>query len=251
MPARARATSSSSTASIVPIPRRACSPTACIGPSEVVPRDFEWHDAAWRGVALEDYVVYELHVGTFTHEGTFDAVIARLDALKELGITAIELLPIAQFPGTSQLGLRRRLRRRGAELVRRSARAEAARRRLSRARPRARSSTSSTTTSAPRGTTSREYGPYFTDRYKTPWGLALNFDGPHSDRRALVLHPQRAAMDRRVSHRRTARRRRARHRRSLRRAVPAGSDHGRARARRGSSGGASTRSPRAISTIRA
>src|SRR5689334_8824127 len=60
--------------------------------SAVVPEEFEWRDARWRGIPLDDYVIYELHVGTFTDEGTFDAIIPRLDALRELGITAVELL---------------------------------------------------------------------------------------------------------------------------------------------------------------
>ncbi|HKR66787.1 MAG TPA: malto-oligosyltrehalose trehalohydrolase, partial [Thermoanaerobaculia bacterium] len=72
--------------------------------SEVIGSDFEWHDEGWTGIALEDYVLYELHVGTFTDEGTFDAVIPHLDALKDLGITAVELLPVAQFPGTRNWG---------------------------------------------------------------------------------------------------------------------------------------------------
>src|SRR5205814_4197735 len=63
-----------------------------------------WCDDGWRGVKLEDYVIYELHVGTFTHEGTFDAAIRRLDDLRDLGITAVELLPIGQFPGTRNWG---------------------------------------------------------------------------------------------------------------------------------------------------
>ena len=83
-----------------PDPASRLQPEGVHGPSEVVSQDFEWHDAAWKGVALEDYVVYELHVGTFTEEGTFDAIIPMLDSLKELGVTAVELLPIAQFPGT-------------------------------------------------------------------------------------------------------------------------------------------------------
>jgi maltooligosyltrehalose trehalohydrolase len=70
------------------------------GPSATVdPSSFEWNDAGWRGVALDDLVLYELHVGTFTEEGTFDAAIARLPALSDLGVTAIEVMPIATFPG--------------------------------------------------------------------------------------------------------------------------------------------------------
>ncbi|HEV7767232.1 MAG TPA: malto-oligosyltrehalose trehalohydrolase [Thermoanaerobaculia bacterium] len=148
--------------------------------SEVVAGDFEWNDKGWTGVALNDYVVYELHVGTFTEEGTFDAAIAKLDDLKELGITAVELLPVAQFPGTRNWGYDgtyvgavqasyggpRGLKRlvdachqRGMALL-----LDVVYNHL-----------------GPEGNYLAEFGPYFTDRYRTPWGLALNFDGPRSD----------------------------------------------------------------------
>jgi len=163
-----------------PDPASRLQPEGVHGPSEVVARDFEWHDTGWKGVALEDYVVYELHVGTFTHEGTFDAIIEHLDALKDLGITAVELLPIAQFPGTRNwgydgvyigaaqnsyggpLGLKRladACHARGLALL-----LDVVYNHL-----------------GPEGNYLSQYGPYFTDRYKTPWGLAINFDGPHSD----------------------------------------------------------------------
>lgn len=150
------------------------------GPSEVVGSDFEWHDGGWKGIALEDYVVYELHVGTFTEEGTFDSAIERLDHLKELGITAVELLPIAQFPGGRNWGYDgtyvgaaqntyggpRALKRlvdachqRGMALL-----LDVVYNHL-----------------GPEGNYISQFAPYFTDRYKTPWGLALNFDGPGSD----------------------------------------------------------------------
>jgi maltooligosyltrehalose trehalohydrolase len=70
------------------------------GASAVVdPRAFAWTDAAWQGLILDDLVIYELHVGTFSDEGTFDGVIPRLRVLRELGITAIELMPVDTFPG--------------------------------------------------------------------------------------------------------------------------------------------------------
>ncbi|HEY8134260.1 MAG TPA: malto-oligosyltrehalose trehalohydrolase, partial [Thermoanaerobaculia bacterium] len=155
-------------------------PESVHGPSEVVSRDFDWHDAQWKGIALEDHVIYELHVGTFTLEGTFEAIIPKLDALKDLGITAIELLPIGQFPGTRNwgydgvyisaaqnsyggpLGLKRLVdaaHQRGLAVI-----LDVVYNHL-----------------GPEGNYLREFGPYFTDRYKTPWGQALNFDGPHSD----------------------------------------------------------------------
>ena len=75
------------------------------GPSRIVnPHDYPWADAAWRGHALADYVIYEMHVGTFTHAGTFDAAIEHLAPLAELGVTAVELMPVAQFPGNRNWG---------------------------------------------------------------------------------------------------------------------------------------------------
>jgi len=150
------------------------------GASEVVSAAFEWHDQAWRGVALDDYVVYELHVGAFTPDGTFDGVIEHLDDLKDLGITAIELLPVAQFPGTRNwgydgvyinavqdsyggaLGLKRladACHARGLALV-----LDVVYNHL-----------------GPEGNYTAEFAPYFTSRYKTPWGNALNFDDALSD----------------------------------------------------------------------
>ncbi|HYI07745.1 MAG TPA: malto-oligosyltrehalose trehalohydrolase [Thermoanaerobaculia bacterium] len=163
-----------------PDPASRSQPEGVHKPSEVVGSAFEWHDEGWTGVALEDYIVYELHVGTFTQEGTFDAAIAHLDHLKELGITAVELLPVGQFPGTRNWGYDgtyvnaaqdsyggpRALKRlvdachqRGMALL-----LDVVYNHL-----------------GPEGNYLSQYGPYFTDRYKTPWGLALNFDGARSD----------------------------------------------------------------------
>jgi maltooligosyltrehalose trehalohydrolase len=148
--------------------------------SEVVAKEFDWHDEGWRGVPLENCVIYELHVGTFTDAGTFDTVIEHLDDLKDLGVTTIELMPIGQFPGTRNwgydgvfigaaqnsyggpLGLKRLIdacHARGLALL-----LDVVYNHL-----------------GPEGNYLAEYGPYFTDRYKTPWGDAINFDGPHSD----------------------------------------------------------------------
>lgn len=70
------------------------------GPSQLVrPSDYRWRDHDWRGIELHGQVIYELHVGTFTAAGTFDAALERLRWLKEIGITVIELLPVAEFPG--------------------------------------------------------------------------------------------------------------------------------------------------------
>jgi len=74
------------------------------GPSQVVDPAYAWNDVGWRGVPLSRYVIYELHVGTFTRAGTFDAIVSELERLRDLGITAIELMPVAQFPGTRNWG---------------------------------------------------------------------------------------------------------------------------------------------------
>jgi maltooligosyltrehalose trehalohydrolase len=163
-----------------PDPASRLQPEGVHGPSEVVPREFAWNDANWRGIPLEDYVLYELHVGTFTNEGTFDAVIAHLDDLKDLGITAIELMPIGQFPGTRNWGYD------GVYIgaAQNSYGGPIALKRLSNAchqRGLALLLDVVYNHLGPEGNYLSEYGPYFTDRYKTPWGLALNFDGPHSD----------------------------------------------------------------------
>jgi len=75
-------------------------PEGVHGPSEVIDHQFEWHDERWFGLPIENYIIYELHTGTFTPEGTFEAVIPHLDTLAGIGFTAIELMPVAQFPGT-------------------------------------------------------------------------------------------------------------------------------------------------------
>src|SRR5690606_8279908 len=73
--------------------------------SEVVDHQvYQWGDESWNPPALEDMIIYELHVGTFTREGTFEAIIDRLDYLLDLGINAIEIMPIAQFPGNRNWG---------------------------------------------------------------------------------------------------------------------------------------------------
>ena len=83
-----------------PDPCSRAQPYGVRGPSAVVDTGaFAWTDEGWKGVALDDLVIYELHVGTFTDEGTFDAVIPRLRGLRALGVTAIELMPVATFAG--------------------------------------------------------------------------------------------------------------------------------------------------------
>lgn len=87
-----------------PDPASRTQPQGVHGPSELIDLAFAWTDTHWRGIPLDDYVIYELDVGTFTQEGTFEAAIRHLGELRSLGITAVELMPIAQFPGRRNLG---------------------------------------------------------------------------------------------------------------------------------------------------
>jgi maltooligosyltrehalose trehalohydrolase len=88
----------------LPDPASRSQPQGVHGPSQVVDASFPWEDDGWAGRPLADYVIYELHVGTFSTEGTFDAAIPHLSPLSELGITALELMPVTQFPGTRNWG---------------------------------------------------------------------------------------------------------------------------------------------------
>lgn len=88
----------------LPDPRSRFQPEGVHGESEVYDRDIEWTDAAWRGVELKDQIQYELHVGTFTPQGTFAGVASKLDYLAGLGVNAIELMPVQPFPGARNWG---------------------------------------------------------------------------------------------------------------------------------------------------
>jgi maltooligosyltrehalose trehalohydrolase len=163
-----------------PDPASRLQPEGVHGPSEVMSPDFAWHDDGWKGIALEDYVVYELHTGTFTPEGTFDAAIGRLDHLRDLGITAVELMPIGQFPGGRNWGYD------GTYVG--AAQASyggplALKRFVDAAHVRGMAVLLDVVYNhlGPEGNYLRDFGPYFTDRYKTPWGEAVNFDGAQSD----------------------------------------------------------------------
>ena len=163
-----------------PDPASRFQPLGVHGPSEVVDPNFEWHDTNWRGIALEDFVIYELHVGTFTREGTFDAIIPKLDALKDLGITAIELMPIGQFPGDRNWGY-------DGTYIYAAQNSYGGPHGLKRLVDAAHQHGLAMVLDVvynhlgPEGNYLSEFGPYFTDRYKTAWGMALNFDGPQSD----------------------------------------------------------------------
>ena len=90
--------------SIRPDPASRFQPEGVHGPSEVISQEFKWTDGSWGGVSIQDFILYELHVGTYTSEGSFGAVQQRLEELTDLGITAVELMPIGQFPGDRNWG---------------------------------------------------------------------------------------------------------------------------------------------------
>ncbi|TEB06120.1 Malto-oligosyltrehalose trehalohydrolase [Pelotomaculum schinkii] len=164
-----------------PDPASRHQPQGVHGPSQVVdPHDFAWSDQRWVGLARQDLVFYELHVGTFTPEGAFESAIPHLEGLRQLGVTAVEIMPVAQFPGSRNWGydgvypfsaqnsyggpegLKRLVdscHRHGLAVF-----LDVVYNHL-----------------GPEGNYLRDFGPYFTDRYLTPWGQALNFDGPGSD----------------------------------------------------------------------
>jgi len=163
-----------------PDPASRYQPQGVHGPSQVVASEFPWEDQHWPGVLLQDYVIYELHVGTFTPEGTFEAVIPYLDELKELGITAIELMPVAQFPGGHNWGYD------GVGLFAAQdsyGGPEGLKRLINACHQKGLAVVLDVVYNhlGPEGNYLGEYAPYFTERYRTPWGAALNFDGPHSD----------------------------------------------------------------------
>ena len=88
-----------------PDPASRFNPEGVHGPSQVIdPHDYGWRDEGWVAPTLSDLVIYELHVGTFTPEGSFRAAVEKLDHLVDLGVTALEIMPVADFPGTRNWG---------------------------------------------------------------------------------------------------------------------------------------------------
>lgn len=164
-----------------PDPASRYQPDGVHGPSQVVDPDlFQWQTPDWQGLPLQEYLIYELHVGTFTPQGTFDGVIGRLDYLVELGITAVELMPVAQFPGERNWGydgtfpFAPQNSYGGPEGLKRLVDA-------CHARGLAVVLDVVYNHLGPEGNYLHAFGPYFTGHYRTPWGDAVNFDGPDSD----------------------------------------------------------------------
>ena len=158
------------------------------GPSQAVDLNaFHWTDSGWKGPALERSVFYELHVGTYTCQGTFDAVIDHLPELVALGITTIELMPVAQFPGARNWGYD------GVYLFAPQnsyGGPESLQRLVNAAHQQGLAIALDVVYNhlGPEGNYLSAYGPYFTDRYRTPWGQAINFDGAgnHAVRRFFI-----------------------------------------------------------------
>jgi len=165
----------------VPDPASRFQPQDVHGPSEVIhPDDFDWNDRNWRGRRWEEAIIYELHVGTFTPSGTFSAVRERLDYLVDTGITAVELMPVADFPGKRNWGYD------GAFLFAPDStygRPEDLKQLVQSAHERDLMVFLDVVYNhfGPEGNYLRSYAPqFFTDRHGTPWGDGLNFDGPES-----------------------------------------------------------------------
>lgn len=163
-----------------PDPGSLSQPEGVHGPSEVVDLGFDWTDRDWENRPLHDHVIYELHVGTFSDAGTFDGVARRLPHLVELGVTAIELMPVAQFPGTRNWGYDGV----GLYATQSSYGGPGGLMRLVDACHSAGIAVYLDVVYnhlGPEGNYLRDFGPYFTDRYRTPWGEAVNLDGRGSD----------------------------------------------------------------------
>ena len=163
-----------------PDPASRYQPEGVHGPSAAIHDSFNWEDSNWTGIPIENYVIYELHVGTFTPEGTFDAAIPHLRDLAGIGITAIELMPIAQFSGTRNWGYD------GVHpfAVQNSYGGPQGLKRLVNACHQLGLAVILDVVYNHVGLEGNylpNFGPYFTDRYKTPWGPAVNFDDAHSD----------------------------------------------------------------------
>ncbi len=165
-----------------PDPASRWQPEGVHHPSAVVnPNTFQWTDQQWKGMPLHDFIIYELHTGTFTQEGSFQGILPFLSYLKnEIGITAIELMPVAQFPGARNWGYDgtylyavhntyggpdglkqfvNACHSQGLAVI-----LDVVYNHL-----------------GPEGNYLGDFGPYFTNTYQTPWGSAINYDGPDSD----------------------------------------------------------------------
>lgn len=166
----------------VPDPVSRLLPEGVHGPTQIIdPEDFDWTDDSWPGLPLADYILYELHVGAFAPDGTFDGVIERLEYLKcDLGVTAIELMPVAAFPGERNWGYD------GVSpyAVQASYGGPNGLKRLVNAAHNLGLAVVLDVVYnhlGHEGNYLRAFGPYFTARHETPWGEAINYDDQGSE----------------------------------------------------------------------
>ncbi len=164
-----------------PDPASLSQPEGVHGISEVVDLSkFRWTDQNWQNIPLSKYIIYELHTGTFSDFGTFNEIISKIEYLKELGINAVEIMPVSQFPGNRNWGydgvfpfavqnsyggaiefqkLVNECHRNGLAVI-----LDVVYNHL-----------------GPEGNYLSDFGPYFTDKYKTPWGKSINYDDSWSE----------------------------------------------------------------------
>ena len=165
----------------LPDPASLSQPDGVHGPSQAIDvNNYQWQDLSWTNLPLEEYMIYELHTGTFSPAGNFEGIMEKLDHLKELGINAIEIMPVAQFPGNRNwgydgvfpfavqhsyggvVGLKQLVdacHQKGFAVI-----LDVVYNHL-----------------GPEGNYFGTYGPYFTNKYNTPWGPAINFDDAYCD----------------------------------------------------------------------
>jgi maltooligosyltrehalose trehalohydrolase len=171
-----------------PDPRSPWQPSGVHGPSRLWdPTAFGWSDTHWHGIDLAGAVIYELHVGTFSQEGTFDGVVTHLDHLVDLGVSIVELMPVAEFPGARGWGYD------GVDLFaphHAYGGPEGLDRLVDAAHARGLAVMLDVVYNhlGPEGSYLAEFGPYFSETHRTPWGPAMNLDGEGSAevRRFLV-----------------------------------------------------------------
>ena len=165
----------------LPDPRSSWQPHGVHGPSRVIDHQtFAWTDDRWQAGPLSAAVLYELHIGTFTTQGTFDAAIERLDHLVALGITHVELMPVAEFSGVRGWGYD------GVDLFaphHAYGGPEGLKRLVDAAHRKGLAVILDVVYNhlGPAGNYLERFGPYFTARHQTPWGQAVNLDGPGSE----------------------------------------------------------------------
>ncbi len=164
----------------IPDPRSAWQPQGVHGPSRVMDHSrFVWTDRQWQPKPLPSGVIYELHTGTFTPEGTFDAIAGKLDHLLELGVTHVELMPVAEFSGDWGWGYD------GVDLYAPHhvyGDPNSLKRLVNTCHDRGLAVLLDVVYNhfGPSGNYLSQFGPYTADRHHTPWGAAVNLDGPES-----------------------------------------------------------------------